>query len=1748
MRSRVALCVAAALLSCDSATTQSTGQPQAAVRAEPDATDKPLVRVNGFAIDVKGIEPALPADLEPASDGREAAELMAPALGADVEKVERGVPPVTRSRASGPAKDPKRTKWIVQLAGPVHQEEKSAIAALGARIGDYLPDFAFVVSMDDRTRRRVEGLAFVRGAVRYKPAYKISRRLKNADGSVRIESGRSVRLRVRADAADGLAAFVSEVHGGRGKVLQMARDVAQVEVGQAAIAHLAQLEEVLWIEEAVPAQLVNDTSRWVIQTNVPGNTRISDQGFDGTGQIVGIGDSGLDHDMCWFRDPLGTPIGPAHRKVVGYTALADDYDGNMGHGTHVTGTVAGDQSPVTGSTTANGMAPKARVYLTDLAVGESNAFYPPDDLGELFRAPYDAGARIHTNSWGANINAYDTLSWSTDRFMWEHKDFLVLFANGNSGPGTGTVGIPAGAKDIVSVGATQNGALAENVASFSSNGTASDGRIKPTVTAPGVSIVSADSDGVRGSNNCGTVAFSGTSMATPTTAGAAALVRQYYENGYWPSEMGDRADGFAPSAALVKATLVNAAQSAGGEYTDGPIPSTGQGWGRINLSRTLRFPGDAEFLEVFDETEGLVTGASWTRQFHSSGGTPLKFTLVWTDYPGVEGAAKALVNDLDLEVTAPDGTTTYLGNAFAGGESVTGGAADRLNVEEQVLVPVPVRGYYAVRVSAYNVPFGPQPFALVVAGAGSITSQGFLRLDRKRYNAGTTIAIRLADRDLNANPAAADEAHVTIRSDAESAGDVVQLVETGPDTSIFAGTIRTGPAPGTPGDGIVAVAEGATITATYEDADDGTGLPATITETAAGDLTPPVISSISVARLGQGDATISWTTSEPASAAVAWGPSPALGARQSSPWLRAVASVKLAPLAETTRYYFAVEATDEAGNLARDDAGGALHQLTTPTLPPDVEAYSSRGGRTYSRDTVVFGTARDPSGVVSLTVNGQSIAVRPADGYFEIVEPLALGQNLFVILATDGLGQVRTTNLAVERFPLPDLVVESVSSPDRAGVGMPFSATARICDVGPADAVPYESWRIAWVLTDDHGQGVVIDNQTEWSWVPTGTCYTYTRSFTIGPAYGGQTFHMAVVADFYDDIWEENEGNNYEVAPNPITFDLPDLTVTSIAAPGSVGTMAPFDVTSTVTNVGLGGSYRTIVRVYLSTDEVITTADRLLVQVVQNGFVGAGGSLALTASVTLPCDVAAGRYWLGAIVDPTDFVQEANEGNNALSPGPSITVAGPDLEVVAVSGPAAARTGDVVTVHDEVRALPGLGGASRFKVGLYLSEDAVVTTADLKLGERVVTGLDPGTSSSGDTVVTIPTTWPGGAYYYGAIADAGNEVLESYEANNGAAGNMLQLVGPDLAVTAVLAPATGFTGSSIDVQDTVAVSANGGAAPAFDVAILFSIDPVITPSDTLIGWRHVPALQPGGSSTGTTAVTLPANLVPGTYYVGVLADDFSYCWEDEWYQRQCIGGDAAKEPESANNALWAEIAVAGTDLAMTEVSAPAIGYTGQPLVVRNTVTAGGGGAGLFTVFVYLSSDAVLSSADTYLGRRDLFGLPAGGSSTEDTSVTVPLDIAPGVYYVIALADSGNTVVETLEDNNATAANDGVTIRGADLAVTAVAGPPAARTGESFQVSTTTENVGDGSSPGFDLGLYLSTDATITTGDVRLASVRVASLAPHTSINHTTTVSILNGYPAGIYYLGAIADRYSAVREANKANNALAGGTIDVTVP
>ena len=217
-------------------------------------------------------------------------------------------------------------------------------------------------------------------------------------------------------------------------------------------------------------------------------------------------------------------------------------------------------------------------------------------------------------------------------------------------------------------------------------------------------------------------------MATPIVAGAAALVRQYYMDGYYPSGAPVPGYGFTPSASLVKATLINGAveMTGSGAYENGQsfYPNSQQGWGRLHLDESLFFQGEEQALEVHDNRAGIMTGQTVSYPFLvGTGCASLEATLVWADAsPALpipcdpnnvaNTTAPTLVNDLDLVVRSPYGVI-YRGNNYQGvnpGQSVPDpdpNLADHRNNVEGVLVISNLEiGAWSVEVTGYNIPLG----------------------------------------------------------------------------------------------------------------------------------------------------------------------------------------------------------------------------------------------------------------------------------------------------------------------------------------------------------------------------------------------------------------------------------------------------------------------------------------------------------------------------------------------------------------------------------------------------------------------------------------------------------------------------------------------------------------------------------------------------------------------------------------------------------------------------------------------------------------------------------------------------------------------------------------------------------------------------------------------------------------------------------------------------------------------------------
>ena len=828
---------------------------------------------------------------------------------------EAALPPELRAT---PPTGEERGYFLILFRGPVTLQDRELIESEGGRIYSYIPDYTFLVSLPGDAPSRLAASPRVAWTGLYHPAYKLS-----TQPQMREPGRREVVILLFPD--QSVEAAAGEIAAAQAIIKETSDNginkILRAEIDTNDLAALARIPGIAWIEPFQRPQFYNDQCQWVVQTWQLNNRRIWNMGIRGEDQVISLADSGIRTTHKQFYDAAVSisDFGdyPTHRKIIAYKRSVDvvqvtfgDESSNTYHGTHTSCTAAGDDAP-NGTDARDGMALHAKIYFLDGGSAFAQGIYVPLDLNDLMIVPYNGNAggsaRIMTNSWGTdNGGVYDVQSMTSDQFMWNHPDFLAFFSNGNARY-PNTVGSPATAKNCVSAGGTGDGSVANQIYIDTSRGPTDDDRYKPTICAPAV-LSSA-----LGSGDTGYTTLAGTSMASPAMAGATVLIRQYLTEGWYPT--GAKVPGNAiadPSAALMKAMAINSADPDVGSYT---VPDNNIGWGRIDIDNALHFAGDTRRLALVDNTDALLTGDYVEYKVYvASSVIPLKATLVWTDYPGNPNAAVELVNDLNL--TASNGADTYKGNVYSGGQSQTGGTYDGRNVEENVRRNSPAVGVWTFRIDGANVPFGPQPFALVVTGALA-SDQGIIILDKATYGGDDVLGIRVVDTNAGGNLT------VSVTSTTEPSTETVTLHGA---NGIYEGSLPLRTTYPISANGELSVSDGDVITATYQDPD-----PVTIlTAIARVDLTAPVITNVRATTINEVDATIAWTTSSAASSKVYYGVTPSLGDETNlSSILIYDHAVLIDNLSPGQTYFYDVESVDNSGNPSRDDNGGSHYTFST---------------------------------------------------------------------------------------------------------------------------------------------------------------------------------------------------------------------------------------------------------------------------------------------------------------------------------------------------------------------------------------------------------------------------------------------------------------------------------------------------------------------------------------------------------------------------------------------------------------------------------------------------------------------------------------------------------------------------------------------------------------------------------------------------------------------------------------------------
>jgi uncharacterized repeat protein (TIGR01451 family) len=240
------------------------------------------------------------------------------------------------------------------------------------------------------------------------------------------------------------------------------------------------------------------------------------------------------------------------------------------------------------------------------------------------------------------------------------------------------------------------------------------------------------------------------------------------------------------------------------------------------------------------------------------------------------------------------------------------------------------------------------------------------------------------------------------------------------------------------------------------------------------------------------------------------------------------------------------------------------------------------------------------------------------------------------------------------------------------------------------------------------------------------------------------------------------------------------------------------------------------------------------------------------------------------------------------------------------------------------------------------------------------------------------------------------------------------------------------------------------------------------------------------------------------------------------------------------------ITVKEVDLIIASVSGPTSSSLGDQIAVTTIVkNEGSGDSAGFYVSIYLSPDETINTYDRAITTFYVSPLPAGAQRTYTVKPLIPGTLAPGIYYIGAIADTGNRVGESNENNNSLAGNKISFVSRIDLVITSVSGPATASPGQQVAFTATVKNQGSANAGQFYVTVYLSTDSTITKDDLQMGSGFASGLAlggqKMLTINSTIPASVA----LGSYTIGAIADSRNNVAESNENNNSLAGGQMTV---
>jgi subtilase family serine protease len=698
------------------------------------------------------------------------------------------------------------------------------------------------------------------------------------------------------------------------------------------------------------------------------------------------------------------------------------------------------------------------------------------------------------------------------------------------------------------------------------------------------------------------------------------------------------------------------------------------------------------------------------------------------------------------------------------------------------------------------------------------------------------------------------------------------------------------------------------------------------------------------------------------------------------------------------------------------------------------------------------------------------------------------------------------------------------------------TSLAMSCKLNNKGNAPVSSVKVGYYISSDsifNKSAIFVFNSVV-TQVQNNADYTLNNSMTISSLLTPGKYYVIIYADYDQLINETNEINNYVSIPieiKPATIDLklsnPIVSATSIVKGNSLQS------NSLITNYGTITSPSNVIGYYLSLDTIFDNSDKLITTSVVSSLAENANSN-ITGSLTILSTINSGDYYLLSVADHLNQIIETDEKNNVVFVPLKVLNQTIDLSI----NQPRISTNQLVkgTTYSLNFALNSVSNStiSTAVVSFYFSKDTLIDINDVQLLDFTLSSVKPMVSTSVSYNFTTPNSLLEGKYYLLVVADKDNKLDETNEKNN-TSYIEVNIENPivDLFVSSLTTTSSSIiAGSSFVVNFSVFNNGNSTSKNT-DVGIYLSNDSIFDSNDLFIKGSYIPSINSNSVYNSSDYLQTSSSLKPNDYFIILVCDYLK-----------------AQSEKNENNNIYAKkinISAPQIDLITTNLYAsPTKLNPGNTINISSYINnVGQSTSSTAKLAYYLSVNNQLESSDLLLARKDYLALSSYNSFSNSSTATIPANLSPGNYYILAVADYDNSEMETNELNNVSSVLIEIGSSLTDLSPSTPIANSQANTGSSISITSNGQNNSSIVASSVKMSFFLSTNSILDNGDYLLDAQSKGVLSGGQYHSFKSTVVIPKQISSGIYYILAVVDYDNVVIESNENNN-LSFTTISIT--